>query len=49
MEHDEPKSGQEITWKSYKKKHLRLALEQTGLLQPGHRLSYTQQENSGSK
>ena len=40
MECNEPKGVRKVTWKSYRKKHLRLALERCGLLQPGRRLSF---------
>ena len=40
MERNEPEGVRKVTWKSYRKKHLRLALERCGLLQPGRRLSF---------
>ena len=40
MERNEPEGVRKVTWKIYRKKHLRLALERCGLLQPGRRLSF---------
>ena len=40
MESNVPVGERKVTWKSYRKKHLRLALERCGVLQPGRRLSF---------